>query len=411
MHVCFVALSYPLDGGPSSGVGTQVRVLAEAMVERGHSVSIVALGSNETLRIKNHGIRICSVTSGKWHWYISKLPLVGKLFALPIRELEYSLAAWRGVRRTNKVEKIDLIEGTETGMLAVTSLIRFAPVIVRLHGEQYTFHQHTPNMRLTRSVRLSRAFQRIALRQAKMLVSPSGAHAATITEECGSTLPPIRVIPNSINLNETKSQATREENLVLFVGRFERVKGITLFLKAAGLIREQYPRARFVMAGTEHASVPQQELEQLLNEHLLEPHVERRDFLSRGELIDLYHRASICIVPSFYESFGLVALEAMACGLPVVAARVGGLSEVVENGVNGRLVDAANPEALAATVVELLKDPAQRDAISHAARQRAAHFSIEQIMGINLSVYFEVIDAASQREPASIMTQSESRIH
>jgi glycosyltransferase involved in cell wall biosynthesis len=410
MHLCFVALSYPVDGGPSSGVSTQVRVLAEAMIELGHSVSIVALGSSETLRTENKGIRICSVTSGKLHWYISKLPLVGKALALPIRELEYSLAAWRGVRKINKVEKLDLIEGTETGMLAVSSLIKFAPVIIRLHGEQYTFHQHTPNMRLTVAVRLSRIVQRLALRRAEMLVSPSHAHATTITEECGSTLSPIRVIPNSVKLSETKSWAKREENLVLFVGRFERVKGIALFLEAAGLIRQQYPRARFVVAGTEHASVPQQEIERLLKQHSLEPHVEHLGFLSRDELIDLYHRASICVVPSFYESFGLVALEAMACGLPVVASRVGGLTEVVDDGVTGRLVNSANPEALASSVVELLRDPAQRAALSEAAQQRAGQFSIERNAGMNLSAYFEVIAAARKREPASVMTQSESQI-
>ena len=195
MHICFPSLSYSLNGEPTSGVGSQVAVLAQALVNAGHRVSVIDLaGDRAEMLTDNRDVRVQRVQVGKLHWFISRVPLIGGVLALPVREIEYSLAIWRGVSRTNKSQAIDVIEGTETGMLLLALFWRKAPVLIRLHGEQYTFVKYTPGMRLTMGLRLARLLQRIALRRVKLLISPSHAHAREIQSELGASQPPIVVV-------------------------------------------------------------------------------------------------------------------------------------------------------------------------------------------------------------------------
>src|ERR1700687_5014025 len=150
MNICFPSLSYPMNGSATSGVGSQVRMLAHSLIDSGNSISVIDVAEKDQGTVTDdRGAEIHRMRSGNLHWFAGKLPLIGKVLALPIRELEYSVAVWRGVRRAAKPRKLDLIEGTETGMLLVALLRRNAPLIIRLHGEQYTFHKYTPELRLS----------------------------------------------------------------------------------------------------------------------------------------------------------------------------------------------------------------------------------------------------------------------
>ena len=392
MNICFAALSYRPDGEQGSGVGSQVRVLAHGLVAAGHSVGVVSLAKDPTIT-DDLGVQIDYVSSGTLHWFVSRVPLVGKLFALPLREIEYSIAAWRGVRRANKTRKIDLIEGTETGMLLVAFLFRKIPVIIRLHGEQYTFHKYTPGMGLTAAVFLSRLLQRFALRRAKLLISPSQAHAEEISRELRLEHPRIRVVPNCFDVAEVSSGQNyhREENTVLFVGRLERVKGVPILLEAARQVVKECPTAHFILAGTSHPTLAPEEIDAMIRRYSLDEHIERRGFLGRRELIDAYRQASVCVMPSHYESFGLVALEAGACGVPVVGTRVGGLAEVIEHGNTGLLVDSGDASGLAAALIQVLTNPSDRKRMGKAAQKRAeTKFSSAQSIALNLCLYEEM---------------------
>ena len=99
-----------------------------------------------------------------------------------------------------------------------------------------------------------------------------------------------------------------------------------------------------------------------------------QDAVPQEDLPDYYAAADVCAVPSYHESFGLVALEAMACGTPVVAASVGGLRSLVVDGETGLLVDPNTPEVFAQRLQTALDDPAMRSRMSIAAHRRAALF-------------------------------------
>jgi glycosyltransferase involved in cell wall biosynthesis len=118
-------------------------------------------------------------------------------------------------------------------------------------------------------------------------------------------------------------------------------------------------------------------------------------FLGRQD--DLEHFLPGCdlfLLPSESESFGLAALEAMACGVPAVGTRVGGLPEVIRPGVDGELCTPGDPDCLGATCVELLRDPALHARMQAAARARAVEqFALETIAPLYEQLYYEVAGA------------------
>jgi D-inositol-3-phosphate glycosyltransferase len=102
-------------------------------------------------------------------------------------------------------------------------------------------------------------------------------------------------------------------------------------------------------------------------------------------------------MPSHYESFGLVALEAMAVGTPVIASEVGGLAFLVNDGVNGFLVPSRDPEALAERIYTLLLDSGCRQELGRQARQHASQFGWPRIADQLINVYAEVLGAVATR--------------
>jgi glycosyltransferase involved in cell wall biosynthesis len=389
MNICFVALSFPPKGEPTSGVGAQVRVLAEGLIAAGHSVQIATLGSSNATRYES-GIEVHEIRGGNLHWYIGKLPLLGRLFLEPVRELEYSIAAWKGVRRAAKNGAVDLIEGAETGMLFLTMRWRQSPVVVRLHGEQYTFHKYTPGMRLTVGVRQARVLQRMALRRAKLLISPSRTHAVEIQHELKSELP-IAIVPNSVALDKVQVSSVDnvpEPNIVLYVGRIERRKGISTLLKAASQVGRVVPNVRFVFAGAFHKCFQPAEFHKLAEDLKIAEQITVLGAIGYEQLTSWYQRSALIVLPSHYETFGMAAIEPMAFGKPVVVARGGALPEVVEDGVTGLVVDCGDASALSDAIVSLLSDGVKREAMGVAARERAcSQFSMEHNLQANLDLY------------------------
>jgi len=179
---------------------------------------------------------------------------------------------------------------------------------------------------------------------------------------------------------------------VLFVGRITHQKGVTHLLDAADAIDS---RAQLVLA----AGAP--DTEELARE--TETTVERlraerggivwiEKMLERREVVQLLTHATVFVCPSVYEPLGIVNLEAMACETAVVASAVGGIPEVVEDGVTGLLVPPADPEALAAAVNELLADPERAHRMGEAGRRRAVErFSWRAVAERTVALYERLV--------------------
>jgi glycosyltransferase involved in cell wall biosynthesis len=292
-------------------------------------------------------------------------------------------------------EPFDAIEITETGGLFVSLYMDEVSIIARLHGDPYTFYKYTPDVPLGIGLKLCRMLQRIALRHSRLLIAPTHAHAQEIAAELGTNHPPFKIIPNAISLSQIKDNPQAEKNvqnnaypIVLFVGRLERVKGIPVLLKAAQLVLRDKPNVRFVFAGSNHPTLKQKDIDEIIQQLSLEDRMQFLGHVPREQLFHWYYRASLCVLPSYYETFGLAALEPMAFGVPVVATIAGGLPEVIEDGVTGLLVTVGNPEALATAICKLLNNEALRKKMSIAAQYRVQkYFDIERLIGPTVEIY------------------------
>jgi len=181
--------------------------------------------------------------------------------------------------------------------------------------------------------------------------------------------------------------------IALFVGRLQPLKAPDILLKAAALLVERDPnlRRRLVVpivggpsgSGLEHPTG----LADLAAELGIFDLVRFVRPVAREELADWYAAATLVCVPSYNESFGLVAIEAAAVGTPVVAAAVGGLRTVVQDGVTGLLVEGHDPLDYAGALRTLVSDTAYRDGLASAAARHARDFAWEQTAERTLDVY------------------------
>ncbi|MDI3341573.1 MAG: glycosyltransferase [Sphaerobacter sp.] len=202
-----------------------------------------------------------------------------------------------------------------------------------------------------------------------------------------------------------------EGPLVLFVGRIDPVKGIdTLFEAFRRLIHDHTwtgPAPRLVFVGgliriDDTGSTMDADLQRLAAraaELGLADHVLFHGAQPRERLPLYYNAVDVCAVPSRYESFGLVAVEAMACGTPIVASRVGGLRFTIEDDVSGLLVPHSDPAALAAALRRVLVDHQLRSRMQVGARQAAVTYSWQAITAAVLGVYDRL--AAAHRAVAA----------
>jgi len=187
--------------------------------------------------------------------------------------------------------------------------------------------------------------------------------------------------------------------VVLFAGRIQPLKAPDVVLRAAAAMLRRDPelRRRLVVAvvgGASGSGLDQPTaLSDLSVELGIDDVVRFVPTVSQRELADWYAAASVVCVPSHNESFGLVAIEAQACGTPVVAARVGGLSTAVSDGVTGVLVDGHDPEDYATAMHPLLTDAEAREAMSQKAVRHAEGFGWDVTADRTLGVYEAAIAA------------------
>ncbi|MGZ4631352.1 MAG: D-inositol-3-phosphate glycosyltransferase [Actinomycetes bacterium] len=194
-----------------------------------------------------------------------------------------------------------------------------------------------------------------------------------------------------------------DAQVLLFVGRIQPLKAPDVLLRAVARLLARQPslRDRLVVAvvgGLSGSGLARPDsLKGLAGELGLADVVRFTDPVPQAELPDWYRAADLTVVPSYSESFGLVAIESQACGTPVVAAGVGGLRTAVRDGVSGVLVDGHDPEDYARVLGDLLADPARRRALGRAATSHAAGFSWTATATGMLDVYGEALADRSRR--------------
>ena len=250
---------------------------------------------------------------------------------------------------------------------------------------------------------LSSWAERVSLASASAVVAVSDGMRSDILSVYPEISPErVRVIRNGINTLEyapdpsadvlEKHGVDPERPYVIFVGRITRQKGVPVLLRAAAALD---PSAQLVLCA---GAADTQELGEEVASLVAELQASRTgvlwipEMLPKPEIIQLLTHALAFVCPSVYEPLGIVNLEAMACSTAVVASRVGGIPEVVDDGVTGLLVPPDDPAALADALNLLLCDPGRAEAMGQAGRERAVtEFSWETVAAQTVTLYESLI--------------------
>ncbi len=178
---------------------------------------------------------------------------------------------------------------------------------------------------------------------------------------------------------------------ILFVGRLEPAKGADILVQALPMIDARRDASLWIVGGDERDENERIRLRELAEQAGVQERVRFVSAVGRDQLPDLYRAASVCAVPSAYESFGLVAVEAMASGTPAVATKVGGLASTIAHGVSGMLVPERKAEHFASAIDRLLCDDSLRRRMGAAAASAMNVYSWPCVGASILDAYEELM--------------------
>ena len=298
---------------------------------------------------------------------VSARPMHGHDFDVQVWRMNDQLAAAIDAR-IDAGEHYDIIHTHDwlTGYVANDLQARRGlPMVVTFHAMEHG--RTNGHMHNALSQRIHLAEWHLA-RRADLIIACSRYMREQIIQHLEAPAEKILVIPNGVEVEQylglreqrealvefRRQWAEPDEPLIFFVGRLVWEKGPDLLVNAMPEVAAAFPNARLVIAGTGPL------LDELrgLVEHLgLQERVHLAGFISDEDRNRLYAVADVAVFPSRYEPFGIVALEAMACGTPVIVAEVGGLSEVVEHEVTGLRVAPGRVDAVAQAIIQTLSHP------------------------------------------------------
>ena len=241
------------------------------------------------------------------------------------------------------------------------------------------------------------------IEEADCVVASTEAEASDLLEHYGADPGRLCVSPPGVDRGSfhpgSKAAARARLGLgngprILYVGRIQPLKGVDVAVEALPWVAREVPGVRMDIVGGPSGLNGAAEVESLkrrIAELSLSDRVCFRGPVPHDRLADWYRAADVLVVPSRSESFGLVAAEAQACGLPVVASRVGGLAELVEDGCSGFLVEGWDPADYAEAILTVLCDPAVAAILSRGSVERAGRFSWPATVNRFLELYAGIV--------------------
>ena len=246
-----------------------------------------------------------------------------------------------------------------------------------------------PDLRIATEKKLARTCQRI--------LAPTDREKENLLKYCQTSAEKIGVVPCGVNLDlfrpMDKAAARQrlgfdeDESIVLYVGRFDPIKGIDRLLEAMAYLKH-LQRMRLVIIGGDGPDTPEyQNLQQLSGKFGIQKSVRFVGRVEQNKLPPYYSAADALVVSSYYESFGLVGLESLACGTPVVATRVGAMERILEDGKTGHVVADATPRGLANSIEKIISNSANPLLSAHAIRASVLKYGWSNVASAVVNEY------------------------
>ncbi|HLF78256.1 MAG TPA: glycosyltransferase, partial [Dehalococcoidia bacterium] len=234
---------------------------------------------------------------------------------------------------------------------------------------------------------------------AERVICATEAEAKLLRQLYAASGDKVSVIPLGVDLDRFRpgdkgsarqALGLKDERIVLFVGRIEPLKGVDILINAAALLESDVDCSVLIVGGDAGSRSQVKRLQELARTRGIEHRVAFVGAVDHETLPLYYNAADVCVVPSHYESFGLVAVEAMASGVPVVASRVGGLAGTVKDGETGYLIPWLCPEPFAERIELLLDNDPLRQNLGEAAREAVGRYRWEYVAEAVLALYESV---------------------
>ncbi len=379
-----------LGGRETGGMNVYVRELSRELGARGYAIDVYtrrdSAGAPEVQPIGPNA-RVIHVDAGPAR------TIEKEAIALHLDEFERNVRAFAARDRAayDLVHSHYWMSGVAGAQLAAAW---DAPHVVMFH----TLAEVKMRARLSESEPPARiAAERAIAGAASAIVVASDHEKRLLTSLYGAGEARINVVPCGVDLDlftpSDKRQARlalglREgERIILFVGRIEPLKGIDILISAAAQLHDDENFKVLIVGGDARAAAEVDQLRELAERLGIDHHVSFVGAVEHGKLPLYYNAADVCVVPSYYESFGLVAVESMACGTPVVASRVGGLTSTISDGQTGYLIPWRCPEPFAERLELLLDNDELRASFGQAARQAVERFRWANVADAVSDVY------------------------
>lgn len=394
LRLCFITQEWPPQ--PLNGIARVIHTLSNGLAEAGHTVDVLTRGEHQD-RVDLEG--------GVWvHRMVVRGHPQPSEVDVPQRIWDHAATMHDELLRLEAMRHVDLVQipnwdaegiavllagGFTTSLGLYTPIATVRQVDPRLVGESRELDQLA-------------AIERLSYQRADLLLACGPAiveevsaryHLELDAERIGYAAHGLPDVPRAV------TPAGGPEITVLFVGRLEPRKGIDTLLECIPELAGEFPLAHFVIAGndtlpSEHGPTYRRQFETSLAGRMLGDRVRFLGMVDDAELTRLYAACDVFVAPSRYESFGLILVEAMRQGRPVVAGDVGGMREIVAEGETGLLVPPGDATALRRALAGLLaSEPVRRRMGERARRRYLEHFTAEGMVATVAAHYRRVVDA------------------
>lgn len=387
--------SAPPGGQDAGGMNVYVRESARALAERGYAVDLFTRATSKTSAVEwiAPGVRLVPIAAGPRR-RVEK----GRLG-------EFLPEFVRGVAELRLREglRYDLVHSHYwlSGIAGLQLARRWdVPQVAMFH----TLGEVKNRARVGEHESVERiAGEHAIVRSADRIVCATAHERGLLRDLYRAQADALETIPCGVDVARFSPRAVSEqvaarrrlgvepdERVLLYAGRIEPLKGLDVAIDALAALEPPRPLL-LIVGGDGHATA---EMRRLHARAARAGVADRLRFVGsqpQAELPAIYSLADVCIVPSFYESFGMAALEAQACGTPVVASRVGGLPSAVRDGVTGFLVPWRCPQPFAEQIDLLLRNEALRRRFGESAREWALGFRWDAIAERLDALYDEVL--------------------